>query len=323
MQVLADYTVVPIRHRSGPFAGALRDRALMMPSILETVTSANAYPTLKTLILSHNSLFDDQGVQIVKAFAGNATVERLDLSFNLFGDKTGYALSQLLGTNKTLTQLDFSGNSAVTENSVHELAFALKGNSTLAELVLCHLPCYDGYDADKKKGFQAIAEALETNTTITSFPMVPPHVYCVYPGQLKIVELLNRNKALDYRNQIIPNWNQFITRVGVPQLLDQDLVKEAFNGLPQERKWHFNSIYWNTYAEVPEDLFHDWAKFVDVLTQSGVVLDVMGSFAKDQPAAVIPASSEDQTDPALLVEPFPLSDLYHDLGGPTDRDPIE
>ncbi len=135
VQVLVDYTVVPIRQSIGPFAGALRGRKKMMPPLLETIRSANAYPNLKTLALDHNYLSDEQGVAIAKNLTGNTTITSLDLSFNLLGDKTGHSLAELLQSNTSLVELNLGFNE-FTDMTGYALSVALVNNTSLKILVL-------------------------------------------------------------------------------------------------------------------------------------------------------------------------------------------
>lgn len=285
VQVLADYTVTPICNKSGPFAGILRSRALVMPPILQTIKSANSYPTLKTLILNHNYLSDDQGVQIVKALTGNTTIRSLDLSFNKLGDRAGCALSELLESNTSLTELDLSGNPFFTSGTIANLASVLLSNTTVTRLALYHL-------------------SLCTETTADSHRLTAERDRLTADWR-RLQEFVNRNIVL-------ANWEKFIAHVQVPQLRNSYLVKRAFAEIPEDRKEALKTMYRDRYGDLPADIFADWSRFVDALTQSGVIFDVMGVIAKGLPVVGAASSSCD-------IE----SDPYSEISGIPGRDAIE
>ncbi|KAF9944947.1 hypothetical protein BGZ72_001810, partial [Mortierella alpina] len=143
-------------------------------------------PALTTLVMSNNSIKDDETHALAEMLKTNKTLTTWDLSDNKIGDEGAQALAEALKTNSTLTTLDM-GNNKIRDDGAQALAGALKDNKTLTSLSLQSNSIEDN-------GAQELAETFNSNKALTNLDLSSNSIGFI--GTLHLILASNSNSAL-------------------------------------------------------------------------------------------------------------------------------
>ena len=134
------------------------------------------------------------GLMVKMEAMGDLALRALNLARVGMGDGAAEAVVRLIAANTQLAILDLSGNTALSSTSWQAIADALKTNGTITTLALNHVNLTDDEVA-------IIADALEANTRLTSIELAGNSIG--EAGGAKILEMVNANSRIS-RVELLP-----------------------------------------------------------------------------------------------------------------------